>query len=138
MARFAASESRGRLGPTADYAMSDRSGMRTMRINLVLDEYVPGEALLLHRLATIPRSRQTSWLNSLLVKGFSAECAEIQALQPGRDESIRYIPHDPSAERVAGADDSSSGPSPTPKKRAVANRPSDQPVALASLKAVVG
>ena len=50
---------------------------------IALDLRVPFEALLLNRLAAVPRERRQAWLRELLVDGFRQHCAGLRALQQG-------------------------------------------------------
>ena len=118
--------------------MSRKAKKRTVRINFVLDESIALEALILNRLGTLSTSRQKGWLQSLLVRGFCEECAEIQALQQGTGDGSRYVPRLSPTTQAAGHEETSA---PTEKARDTsdtADRATDQPVALSSLKAVVG
>jgi hypothetical protein len=118
--------------------MSRNTKKRTVRINFVLDDSIALEALILNRLATLPASRKNGWLQSLLVKGFCEECAEIQALQQGTGDGARYAPRMSPTTRAADPEESSAPRKKAPSKSDSEGPPTDQPVAMASLKAVVG
>ena len=124
--------------PTAGFVMSRKNKKCTAQIKFELDDSIAIEALILNRLATIPTSRQKGWLQSLLVRGFCEECAEIQGLQQGTGQPHRYIPSDSPTTPTTRREET-----PTPAKKAhdksdSAEQQIDQPVVMASLKAVVG
>ena len=50
---------------------------------IALDLRVAFEALLLNRLAAVPRERRQTWLRELLVNGFRQHCAGLRTLQQG-------------------------------------------------------
>jgi len=118
--------------------MSRKSKKRTAKISFALDDSIALEALILNRLATLPASRKNGWLQSLLVRGFCEECAEIQTLQQGCADGSRYIPRMSPTTQAAGHEQTTTPLEKATTKSDTADRPSDQPVALSSLKAVVG
>lgn len=118
--------------------MSRKSKKRTAKISFVLDDSIALEALILNRLATLPTTRKKGWLQSLLVRGFCEECAEIQALQPSTGDDARYIPRTNPTTQAASHEPPPPLGDKTVEKPDAADRPIDQPVALSALKAVVG
>jgi hypothetical protein len=118
--------------------MSRKSKKRTAKISFVLNDSIALEALILNRLATLPASRKNGWLQSLLVRGFCEECAEIQALQQGSNDNSRYIPKMSPTTQAAGHEKAAAPAQKARNKPDTADRTTDEPVALSSLKAVVG
>ncbi len=51
------------------------------RIGLQLNVAIAFEALILNRLARLPKTRRQEWLRGLLVQGFQRECRALRKLQ---------------------------------------------------------
>jgi len=118
--------------------MNRNTKKATTPINLVLDDGIALEALLLNRLASLPKTRRKGWLQGLLVRGFCQECAEIQALQPNNADRTRYVPSESPTTRVANPKETATAPKRAPNGANSQRQPSEQPVSLSSLRAVVG
>jgi hypothetical protein len=118
--------------------MSRKTKKQTTQIKLVLNDSIALDALVLNRLATLPASRKNAWLQSLLIKGFCEECAEIQALQEETVEGSRYIPSESPTSQASGHEKTSAPPKKARNESETVGPPTDQPVAMSSLKAVVG
>ena len=60
------------------------------RITLQLNVAIVFEALILHRLRSLPKTRCDDWLRGLLVQGFQRECRALRKVQrAGRSRSTR-------------------------------------------------
>ena len=80
--------------------------VRPVPIKTTLDFGIPLEALIVRRMEQVPTRRRQDWLRSLLIRGFSGECAEIQCLQMDEAPTDRYVPkfHSPSIPDPSGRD----------------------------------
>lgn len=88
--------------------MSQKTSIIDRRVVLQLNADMVFEALILNRLARLPKARHHEWLRGLLVQGFKRECRSLRTLQRGLDKSDKVPPR--SKDRVAPESATSSEP----------------------------
>ena len=91
------------------------------QICLSLDQRIPLEAILLHRLQRLPMDRQNEWLRQLLSVGFRSECQAIKSEQSLPASNTTPRAWSTSARMAAchpvGTDDNSSADMPSEENR---------------------
>lgn len=114
------------------------------RITLQLDVAFVFEALILHRMRRLPKSRCEEWLRGLLVQGFQSECRAIRKLQrAGRtDGNATRRQNIATHAYVSAAEQQSAMPQATPdpgtKPAAIKAQHRGNTVSFAALRKVIG